>query len=506
MPRLVHQNDRWALMVDGAPFFMLGGQVNNSSAWPYALPKVWPAIETLHANTVEVPIAWEQIEPVEGKFDFSFLDLLLTQARQHHVRLVLLWFGAFKNTGPSYAPSWVKLNNTRFPRVINAKGETTYALSPFAGSTLDADRTAFTAFMHHLKQVDPQRTTIMVQVENETGIYGAVRDYGPAAQKLFEGPVPDEIVKALGKTPGTWSEVFGKDADEFFYAWGVAHYVDQVAAAGKSEYPLPYYVNAALRDPFHYQDPLTFASGGPTWDVLDIWKATTKSIDVLGPDIYMHDYPSYMKTLDQYARLDNPLFVPETANTQDAPRFVYEVLGRGGIGFSPFGMDFTGYVNYPLGAAKAEEALEDFGRNNRLIEPAMRQLAALNLQGKVWGLAEPSDKHELTLSMGRWQATVSYGRPQFGGDAPKGNTPPLGGVVIAEVGPDTYEVIGHFARVNFAPAGDSGIRNWVYDKVEEGHFENGGWVFDRIWNGDQIDYGLNLTADNEILRVHLGTY
>jgi beta-galactosidase GanA len=421
------------------------------------------------------------------------------------VRLVLLWFGAYKNTGPSYAPSWVKLNNARFPRVINAKGETSYALSPFSPATLEADRTAFAAFMRHLKAVDRQRTTILVQVENETGIYGVVRDYGPAAQKLFEGPVPDEIVKALGKTPGTWSEVFGKDADEYFYAWGVARYVDQVAAAGKAEYPLPYYVNAALRDPFKYQDPMTFASGGPTWDVLDFWKAAVKSIDVIGPDIYMHDYASYMKTLDQYARPDNALFVPETANTRDTPRFVYEVIGRGGIGFSPFGMDFTGYVNYPLGAARAEEALEDFGGNNRLIGPAMRQLAALEFEGKLWGAAEPSDTHEQTISLGRWQAVVSFGRPQFGTDAPKGNTPPLGGVVIAELAPDTYLVVGRHARVNFAPA-DKTLHNWLYDRVEEGHFENGAWVFDRLWNGDQIDYGLNLHGDSGILRVHLATY
>src|SRR3954466_9320372 len=70
-PRLESRGGRHALIVDGAPFLMLGAQANNSSNYPAMLPDVWPVIEALHANTLEMPIAWEQVEPVEGKFDFS---------------------------------------------------------------------------------------------------------------------------------------------------------------------------------------------------------------------------------------------------------------------------------------------------------------------------------------------------------------------------------------------------------------------------------------------------
>jgi hypothetical protein len=136
LPKIVAQNGRHALLVDGAPFLMLSAQVNNSSNWPAMLPKVWPAIAQLHANTVEVPIAWEQVEPREGEFDFSFLDTLLVQAREHIVHLVLLWFATWKNNGPAYAPEWVKLNNKRFPRVINAKGVMRDSLSPNFQATL----------------------------------------------------------------------------------------------------------------------------------------------------------------------------------------------------------------------------------------------------------------------------------------------------------------------------------------------------------------------------------
>jgi hypothetical protein len=82
LPRVVTKDGRSALFVDGAPYLMLGAQANNSSNYPSQLPKVWPMLERLHANTLEIPIAWEQIEPVEGKFDFSYLDALLKGARE----------------------------------------------------------------------------------------------------------------------------------------------------------------------------------------------------------------------------------------------------------------------------------------------------------------------------------------------------------------------------------------------------------------------------------------
>jgi hypothetical protein len=74
IPRLVENDGRYALFVDGAPFLMLGAQSNNSSDWPATLPKVWPAIEYLHANTLETPIYWEQFEPKPGQFDYSQVD------------------------------------------------------------------------------------------------------------------------------------------------------------------------------------------------------------------------------------------------------------------------------------------------------------------------------------------------------------------------------------------------------------------------------------------------
>jgi beta-galactosidase GanA len=517
LPRIVSRDGWHALFVDGKPFLVLGGQVNNSSAWPSALPKVWPAIEQLQANTVVVPIAWGQIEPHEGRFDFSFLDTLLAQARERHLRIGLLWFGTWKNNGPNYAPEWVKLDNRRFPRVITADGKTLNSLSPHAAATLDADRKAFVALMRHLKQVDEERTVILVQVQNEPGTYGSVRDYSPTAEKLFRGPVPAPLLKKLGKSAGSWQQVFGADAEEFFHAWSVAHFIGEVAQAGKREYALPMYVNCALRDPFNPGKPGGYASGGPTDNVLDIYRAAAPAIDIIGPDIYMRESTRYSRVLDLYARADNPLFVSETGNDKTYARYFFETLGRGAIGFVPFGMDFTGYSNYPLGAKATDASMvEPFAANYRLLAPYSRIWAKLAFEGKVWGAAQPDDAADRKFDLGEWSATVSWNEWQFGmkewtflgnTDKPTREVPD-GGALIARLSSDEFLVTGRNARVSFGPGKSQNKgKGFIYARVEEGHFDaDGQWIFERVWNGDQTDYGLNFTSLPQLLRVRVANY
>lgn len=508
LPRIVSKEGHYALLVDGNPYLMLGVQINNSSAWPDMLPKVWPVIESLHANTVEAPIYWEQFEPQEGKFDPLLVDLLVQQAREHHVHLVLLWFGTWKNSSPHYTPEWVKQNEAKYPRVLDAKGKKMDSLSPHFSATLEADKRAFAALMRHLKEIDPQHTVLMVQVENEAGTYGTARDFSPAAQKLFGGAVPAALLKSLDKKPGPWTEVFGKDADEFFHAWSVASYINQVAAAGKEIYPLPMSVNVALRDPIQPPPPGAYESGGPTDNVLSLWKTAAPSIDVIGPDIYFRDYAKFLKVLDLYSRPDNAMFVPELGNDTEYARYFFATLGHGGIGFSPFGMDETGYANYPLGARKVtKETLEPFARNYALLGPMQREIAKLNYEGKVHGFSEDPSQHQQTLTLGGWKVTVSYGTLQFGpDDHPKGNPEPKGGVLLAQLGLDEFLVSGYFARVDFSVADAANKKERQYLRVEEGNYDNGQWRPSRIWNGDQTDFGLNFTELPQVLRVKLAVY
>jgi beta-galactosidase GanA len=524
MPRVVEKDGRWALMVDGAPYLMLGMQVNNSSAWPAMLPEVWPAVDRLHANTVEMPVYWEQLEPTQGKFDFSVVDALLAGAREHKVHLVLLWFGTWKNGAMHYTPEWVKRDPVKYPRVTGqdklaengavvhgAPGDT---MSPFATATMEADKAAFSALMRHLKTADPRHTVLMVQVENEINAYGSRRDYSPEATKLFEGQVPAEFAAAMKVNPGTWTEAFGAEAENTFQTWSIARYVEQVAKAGKAEYGIPLYLNHSLEDPLRAPREGRLAWPEMTDHVLDIWKATAPSLDLIAPDIYMSQYAQYEKVLDVYARAGdksnggNAMFVPESGNAAQYPRYFFAALGHGAIGWSPFGLDLTGYANAPLGAPVVDEKLIDvFAHDFELIWPMQREIARLNFEGNLQAVAEDPAVHQQDLKFGPWTATVAYGLRVFGraANAP-GNPEPTGRALVAQLGPDEFLVTGVSARVDFRLTDAASGKHREFVRVEEGTYVDGKWKFLRIWNGDQTDYGLNFTTLPQVLRVTLMTY
>lgn len=509
LPAIVEENGHFALMVDGEPYLMLGVQANNSSAWPDYLDKVWPAAATLHANTVELPIYWEQFESTPGHFDFSNVDMILKQARERHLRLVLLWFGTWKNGSSHYTPEWIKLDQVKYPFVVNKDGKTIDSPSTFSPARLEADKAAFRALMRHLKETDAQRTVLMVQVENEAGVWGGVRDYSPEAEKAFAGQVPEKLATGLGKQRGSWRQVFGEDADETFQAWCIATYIEEVAAAGKAEYALPLYVNAALRDPFHPGKAPSYESGAPTDNNIDLWKIAAPSISVIAPDIYLPEYAKYGKSIELYKRKNNPLLIPETGNQPIYSHYVYEAIGQGAIGWAPFGLDLSRYSNQTEGPDALEaDALKPFARQYELLAPIARKLAKGNLEGRVQGVSEDPENHSQTLNFERWQAVVTYGMPSFGNwMQPKGNSPADGGVVILELGPDEFLVAGHHARVDFTPIYAPGKKRlWL--KVEEGSYDAAGkWKMARVWNGDQTDYGLNLKADeNVLLKVRITTF
>jgi Domain of unknown function (DUF5597)/Beta-galactosidase len=493
MPKLISKDGRHALIIDGAPFFILGVQAHNSSGWPTMLPQLWEAVEDVHANTLEVPVYWEQIEARPGGFDFSLVDTLLAQARAHKVRLVLLWFATWKNGSNHYMPEWMKRDAAKYPNIQGKTGKPVDSPSPNADATLEADKKAFARLMGYLKKADARHTVIMVQVENESGAWGSVRDYSPTAQKLFDAPVPAELLKPgllnAMHVPvisgGNWQQVFGDRADEYFHAWSVARFIGQVAAAGKTEYGIPLYANAALRDPLTNPTADNYESGGPTDNVIPIWKAAAPAIDLLAPDIYLTGTDRIMKVIELYDRPDNALFVPELAWNPDKVKYLYEVIARGGIGYSPFGADNNGD-----GSTKTETTarLAPFAKEYALLNPMMREFSKWGYEGRIRAVVEHEDHAAQIIELGKWQAIVNFGSGErIASD--KINEQPTGKLMVVKMADDEFILVGTSCRISFRPAGRDSVRAWQYGKAEEIHYEKGTFKPLRILNGDETDWG-----------------
>jgi len=492
IPRLVEKDGRHALLVDGKPFLILTAQAHNSSGWTSMLPQLWTAIEEINANTLEVPIYWEQIEAQRGKFDFSLVDTLLVQARNHNKHLILLWFATWKNGSNHYMPEWMKRDATKYPNITGKNGKPVDSPSPHYQATMDADVKAFTAVMTYLNKADTRHTVIMVQVENEPGSWGSVRDYSSEAQKLIERPVPAEllkpdVLKSLNHalvSGGSWQTVFGNDADEYFHAWSIAKFIGQVAAAGKKAYPIPMYVNGALRDPLSNPSANTYESGGPTDNVIPIWKIAAPSIDFVSPDIYLSGSEKILKVIDLYSRPDNTLFVPEFNFKSENAKYFYDVLAHGGIGFSPFGIDDNG-----KGSKKSEitERLLPFAQEFAVVTPMMRELAQWSFDGKIKSAVEHEDHAQQNIDLGAWQAIVSFSDGNR--NKAQSNAEPTGKVMIVQLEENKFLALGTLSRLSFLPLKNNLGKAWQYLKVEEGQFENGIFKSNRILNGDETDWG-----------------
>jgi uncharacterized protein DUF5597/glycosyl hydrolase family 35 len=507
-PRIEQKDGRYALIVDGHPYLILGGQIHNSSAWPSELPQVWKSMEALHANTVEAPVYWEQLESQEGQFDFTNVDQLVEGARAHNLHLVFLWFGTWKNGNMHYVPAWVKNDPKRFPHVIRPDGEPIDVLSANSLNTLEADKAAFVALMRHLKQIDGElHTVLMVQVENESGNIGSIRDNSEAANQEFAGPVPSDLLAAAKKQPGNWNQVFGAEADETFQAYHQAKYINEIAAAGKREFNIPCYINVWIDAPAaelpqrQLDTPgIAYPSGGAVQKMIWLWRAMAPSIDMIGPDLYTTNSPFYRATLAAYHRADNPLWIPETGRDDSFGKFFFYALGDGAIGFSPFGVDQTGWNILGDTPWKSHSA------NFELLGPMSREIARAEFDGKLKTAVEEPGQATQELDFGEWQATVSFGFPQPDGRPAPGTKDAHGTALVAQLGPNEFLVTGFDASVVFHLPGKL---PWIRSQIvtaEQGTYEDGAWKPLRLWNGDETDRGLCFHQKPEVARVTMGRF
>ena len=497
IPHFQRQGNTTRLIVDGQPFLALAGELNNDSATSLEyVRRLWPRIVQAKINTVLAGVSWNQVERQEGKFDFSVLDGVIQGARSHNLRLVLLWFASWKNSTSSYPPDWVKKDFERFPRASTKAGKTVELLTPLSDANRDADARAFAALMRHVKEVDGQQhTVIMIQVENEVGMAGDSRDHSPVADKAYAGPVPKELMDYLqqhkatlvpefrkvweaagSKTSGTWEEVFGPGAatEGIFMAWHFARYLDRVAAAGKAEYPLPMFLNAALYAVGKNEFP---PSGGRPWDtVMDVWNAGAPRIDMLSPDAY-GNFPEFCA---RYTRPGNPLFIPESLNQAvGAARVLYAFGRHDAIGFSAMGA--VERSNSP-----DTELINSYDLIAQLAPLISKHQGDGNMSAVLLGPEDPPQK----VKVGNYTLTVSFVKPRVAPLTQPTPIPPnvfAAGIFIA-AGPDEYYVAGLGIDITFAP-NTPGPPLAGLATVEEGSFVDGRWIPGRMLAGDSTDEG-----------------
>ena len=506
-PTLGTVNGHSILMVDGMPFILLGGEVHNSSSSSLKyMEQVWEKAESLGMNCLLLSVTWELVEPEEGCFDFSLVQGLIEQARAHGMKIAFLWFGAWKNAQCYYAPAWVKTDTRRFRRAEIEKGKGFIRMKDFydmpytslsylCEETMRADARAFGRLMAFIREIDGnEHTVVSMQIENETGVMGAAREHSDEADTLFASPVPGDFARSMrsavntmtpdmkkavenGKPSGTWSEVFGPEAEEVFSAYHIARYVNTVAEAGKKEYSLPFSVNCWLNKA---GEPAgMYPSGGPVSKMREVWRFCAPNIDLYAPDIYL---PNFTEICDEYTRRGEALFIPECAIHRYAAARNILCIGRYHAAcYSPFGFEDMGL---PLNAQQmalfgadaqdpalaSPQEVEPYGKINQLLNGMMARLTAQygtdHLQAGSGELEETS-----LFRMDGVSIQATYSKPE-------------GACLVLRGNEGDFLILAYETTLNITSA-DPDKPGLDFTLLEEGRFEKGVWQRGRRLNGDE---------------------
>lgn len=531
IPYLKEQSGKYLLMIEDKPMFLIAGEVHNSNASSVEyMEQVWEKAIDLGMNCLLLPVSWEMIEPEEGKFDFSIVEALIMQARRKGKKIGLLWFGTWKNAECTYAPPWVKTDLQRFRRAQIVKGENksflpgeinrSYtSLSYLCQATREADAKAFKKLMTYICEIDSQENTVVtVQVENETGILGADREYSDAADCLFKSQVPEEFIKYMkchmgnmaedvylevlnGDDGGDWSQVFGKVAAEVFSAYHISQYVNEVASAGKEVYPLPMTVNCWLNK--KGDRPGDYPSGGPVARMYEVWKYGAPMIDIYCPDIYV---PSFCAVCDEYMKLGNPLYIPECATHSYAgARMVYAVGQCHALCYAPFGFEemgepFNAVQGFLFGmdvkdpALKIPQSIEEYQEYSTALTEMMPILTAAYGTRDLQAMSS-ENKEVHSLDFGEFRITADFASSML-----KANTGVCLGLMTGE---NEIFILANHCRLQFE---STNIQKPHVDILlaEQGEFKQGVWIPGRRFNGDEIIFMLydNVT----LLHIKLFSY
>ena len=529
--------------VNGKPFFPIGTETVYAgyAMKPNEHENVFRDLKSINSNSMAIPVHWDAIEPEEGKFDFSSVDILITNARKYGLKLILLWFGTWKNGGMEYVPEWIKTDPKRFRRALNAQGKDMWSLSPFCKATLESDKKAFIALMKYLKSKDSvEQTVISIQVENEPGIVGTDRDYSPEGEKIYKAPVPPDFIAAMkkygkgatwelwqaagAKKTGTWPEVLGyaPDAGHYMYVWHIAKFIDAVAEAGKAVYYLPMFVNLWTPPKWwtlHGAQAIDYVEREI---LMDLYRWATPHLETIAPDIYTRESRDFERQCDIHTRPDNPLFTTETSGDQNMFRAIAQ--------FNAVGYHMAGIENIFDKDGNVYPATQHIANNIKCVASVIPLLLKYQGTGRIHLVHEEFGMDSFWLgNLEGYYGMVQFGPPRMGAPsdwrhrkppAPYGGYNPdnAGRGLIIQAGKHEFYLTGFGWRLHLhsklAPDKNRTVlspNNFVFEptevhylSVDQGYFDaNGKFVTVLRRNGGQIDWGLWVEGDIGVVRVLL---
>lgn len=412
MPQLRELNGQKVLYVDDQPFLILSFQLNCDSCYePGEIDELMRNARLMGCNSVALLLYWRLIEPKEGQFDDSILHCMLESANRHDLRIVLVWFGSYKNATMHYAPDWVTEDHQTYRRVRCADGrEIPWVACYRCDELTEKDKNAVMHVFTYLRDHDTTHRVVLFQVNNETGILGGTaRCHCPVCEEEFN-------------TKG-YVQIYGDRADEAFSATQILAFQERIAQAAKEIYPLPCYMNAWLAFPSPDSVAgLTYPSGGPNYRVLDIYCQNKRYIDFVSPDIYVPGYRDFHRVCRDYKREGNPLYVAEHAlgSTSRAYKNTYYAFGEfAALGMDPWAIDcaFPDVMEKPLCDAEhgrwndeAYEMLSSYMPIRNAMIPVAKNMGTENL--KYW--VQEEAEVEIALDFGDIAVKVKYCSPRNG--------------------------------------------------------------------------------------------
>ncbi len=505
MPHFEEANGRKVLYVDGRPFTVLAVEIpwwdliygryrETETAYDF----LYSAAEKMSLNALKVPIKWSMIEPEKGIYDFSYLDHAKSLAEQHHLKLILNWFGHYASgdgtiylnlTGELFAPMYIVSDEKTYPRAVDADGVVHHnAASYDYEPIIEREIEAFRAFLQHIKDVDSQTHTIlMIQVENEIAVFGVDRhnskrwrDHSTAASKRFAE--------------------HGFTDDLKFSAWDLSYnWIRRIVDAGAAVYPIPFFLN------FVGGQVADWMIGGAPGEDVETYLKNCPNISLIGINSYFcaEWRPDNSCARPSQASIDElraPLLryrvgrnLPSITETNSgansiASRLAYVAAGEFGAPiFSPWALTvsypepYAPYVLADGSLANGAFLLRDAYSSLSKVIPQISYYAASN-KSKVFMARLSSQKFSQTEDVNGFKVTVT-------GEAD-------GQVIALHPSDHEFLLVGYRASVSL---NDPAFR-WPVMKavhVEKGYWSGEHWVKDGepAYGINQSDFTLTVDLD-----------